>query len=81
MTFDYREAIETDIPNLVALLADDDLGSAREDASEPLNPAYRDAFRHIDSDANHELIVVECGGDLAGMLQLSFIPYLTHRGS
>ncbi|MFT5658502.1 MAG: GNAT superfamily N-acetyltransferase [Gammaproteobacteria bacterium] len=81
MKLDFRQATERDVSNLVMLLADDALGSQREDISEPLNHRYAAAFHSIDSDPNNELTVVECEGDLAGMLQLTFIPYLTHTGS
>lgn len=81
MNLDFREARESDIPNLVNLLADDVLGAAREDISAPLNRLYLDAFRSIGQDPNNELTVVEFDGRLVGMLQLTFIPYLTHTGS
>jgi GNAT superfamily N-acetyltransferase len=32
----------------------------------------------IEIDPNNELTVVECNGELVGMLHLTFIPYLTH---
>jgi len=81
MKLDFRKAAETDISNLVNLLADDDLGGNREDISIPLNQRYIDAYYSIEKDPNNELTVVECNGDLVGMLQLTFIPYLTHTGS
>ena len=81
MNLTFREATPADVPSLVALLADDDLGATREDNSAPLNPRYTDAFNSIDRDPNNELAVVELDGDLAGMLQLTFLPYLTHTGS
>lgn len=81
MNLDFREAIESDIADLVGLLADDVLGAGREDASTPLNQRYLDAFHSIEQDSNNELTVVESNGDLVGMLQLTFIPYLTHTGS
>lgn len=81
MQLEFRQARASDIPNLVALLADDALGATREDTSKPLNPRYRNAFDAIDEDSNNELTLVECDGELAGMLQLTFIPYLTHTGS
>ena len=81
MNLNFREACEGDVPALVQMLADDVLGARREDISVPLNKAYLEAFRSIDVDSNNELIVVESSGDLAGMLQLTFIPYLTHTGS
>lgn len=77
----FRQANLQDVPALVAMLADDELGKTREDTQEPLNTAYVDAFAHIDKDPNNELVVVEKEGAIAGMLQLTFIPYLTHIGS
>lgn len=81
MNLDFREARETDITDLVKLLADDVLGASREDLKLPLNRRYTDAFYSIEKDGNNELIVVESNGELVGMLQLTFIPYLTHTGS
>ena len=81
MNLNFREATEVDISNLVNLLADDELGAEREDVSIPLNEKYVAAFRSIDKDPNNELMVVECGRELVGMMQLTFIPYLTHTGS
>jgi len=73
--------MESDITALVVLLADDELGANREDLSVPLNHRYVDAFQSIQQDSNNELTVVESDGELVGMLQLTFIPYLTHSGS
>ena len=77
----FRKATKNDIPNLVALLADDDLGAQREDSSIPVNQRYIDIFDSINKDSNNELTVVESKSELVGMLQLTFIPYLTHTGS
>ena len=44
MSLDFREARESDISDLVNLLADDALGAGREDISTPLNQRYLDAF-------------------------------------
>ena len=81
MDLNFRKATKHDIPNLVALLADDDLGAQREDNSVPVNQRYIDSFDSIDKDPNNELTVVESNSELVGMLQLTFIPYLTHTGS
>ena len=81
MDLNFRKATKYDIPNLVALLADDDLGATREDTSMPVNQRYIDSFNSIDKDPNNELTVVESNSELVGMLQLTFIPYLTHTGS
>lgn len=77
----FRRATADDVPAIVRLLADDPLGSGRESLSDPLPEPYRDAFAAIDCDPNNELVVAERDGDVIGVLQLTFIPYLTHRGS
>lgn len=81
MDLQYRDANKDDLTDLVALLANDPLGQLREDSSVPLNQSYIDAFSAIDADPNNQLLVVENDGQLVGMLQLSYIPYLTHTGS
>ena len=77
----FREACSSDLETLVAMLADDELGAQREDASRPLQPAYGEAFAQIDADPNNALIVAHIDGKAVGMMQLTFIPYLTHGGS
>jgi len=81
MKLTFREAKESDLTVLVNLLADDELGQQREDTSVPLNEAYLLAYDQINSDPNNELTVVEAEHKIVGMLQLTFIPYLTHIGS
>lgn len=75
-----RDALEADLPAIVAMLADDPLGAAREDASTPLDPAYHAAFHAIEADANQRLILAEQDGAPVGTLQLSFLPGLSYRG-
>ena len=77
----FRPAVAQDLPRLVAMLANDELGALREDSSDPLNPGYEAAFAAIDRDPNNALIVAEIEHNIVGMLQLTFIPYLTHIGS
>ena len=81
MDLQYRAAVEEDLEALVSLLANDPLGSLREDCSNTLNARYISAFHAIQQDSNNELIVVTLEEQLIGMLQLTFIPYLTHIGS
>ncbi|NOI26360.1 MULTISPECIES: GNAT family N-acetyltransferase [Vibrio] len=81
MGLKYRSATLEDLESLVALLSNDPLGSQREDASIPLNSAYLEAFEAIVRDPNNQLLVVEQENSLVGMLQITFIPYLTHIGS
>jgi ribosomal protein S18 acetylase RimI-like enzyme len=76
----FRRASAVDLEDIVALLADDELGRKREDPDPPLNPRYIDAFAAIDADRNQYLAVVEEGGQIVGCLQLSFIPGLSRLG-
>ena len=76
----FRQAEERDIPAIVAMLADDVLGAAREDQSSPLNAAYLEAFAAIARDKNQFLLVAESDSQIAGCLQLSFIPGLSRLG-
>jgi GNAT superfamily N-acetyltransferase len=77
----YREAIESDIPFLIEMLADDELGRQREDVSLPPNQNYLLAFNKINQDPNNQLMVVESEHNIVGMMQLTFITYLTYIGS
>lgn len=76
----FRAATRGDMAAVVQLLADDPLGAAREQYTEPLPDAYHEAFAAIEADPNNELVVAEVEGRVAGVLQLTFIPYLTYRG-
>ncbi len=76
-----RRAKREDVADIVAMLADDQLGQQREDFRIPLPNAYYIAFEKIKADPNQELIVlVDEANSIVGTLQLSFIPYLTYQG-
>ena len=77
----FRKATEGDLSNIVKMLADDELGSKREDYKVPLPKSYYDAFQNIVQDKNQELIILEnVNKEIIGTLQLTFIPYLTYQG-
>jgi ribosomal protein S18 acetylase RimI-like enzyme len=78
--FTFRRAASDDLPAIVALLADDPIGSGRESVGVHLDPCYGAAFAAIERDPNQFLAVAERGGKVIGVLQLSFIPGLTRRG-
>lgn len=81
MGLEFRSAGIEDLEHLVALLANDPLGKTREDPSSPVNASYIAAFNSIDKDPGNQLIVGELDGRMLGMLQLTYIPYLSHMGS
>ncbi len=80
MELQFRHATRDDVPTIVAMLADDSLGSRREPVKDPLPVAYERTFAVIAADPNHQLVVVEAAGEIVGTLQLSFLPYLTYGG-
>ena len=77
----FRCATRADVPDIVRMLADDLLGSKRERYTLPLPQSYYTAFEAIDKDPNNELVVVELEGKVVGVMQLTYIPYLTYQGS
>lgn len=76
-----RPANREDLADIVRMLADDPLGMQREQYENPLPNSYLNAFAEIEADPNNELIVACLDDKVIGVLQLTFIPYLTHRGS
>lgn len=76
----FRAARKEDLPHIVELLADDPLGSARDDASLPLDARYAAAFDALSRDVNQLMAVAELDSAVIGCLQLSFIPNLTFKG-
>lgn len=77
----FRLAEAQDLAAIVQLLADDPMGSKREDASEAARPAYQAAFQSISSDPNNDLIVAVSDQQVVGVLQITYIPNLTFQGS
>lgn len=76
-----RAAVAGDLPVIVRMLADDELGALREDYSEPLPCSYQKAFEAIEQDCNNELIVCEGKENVVvAVLQLTYTPHITHQG-
>lgn len=76
-----RPAVAADLPAIVAMLADDPLGAAREDASVPLDARYLAAFAAIDADPNQCLAVMEDAGRIVGTLQITFVRGISRKGA
>jgi len=76
-----RRARRDDVKAIVAMLADDHLGRARERIEEPLPESYLAAFAKLDADPNIRLVVAEEGGLVVGCLQLCILPGLSSQGA
>ncbi|MCA1435954.1 MULTISPECIES: GNAT family N-acetyltransferase [unclassified Bradyrhizobium] len=75
-----RPARREDVVAIVAMLADDHLGRARERVEDPLPSSYYDAFARIARDPNLTLVVAESEGRVVGCLQLAILPGLSSQG-
>ena len=75
-----RPARREDVPAIVAMLADDHLGSARERVEDPLPAAYYQAFERVERDSNLTLVVAESEGRVVGCLQLAILPGISTQG-
>ncbi|MFJ9409009.1 GNAT family N-acetyltransferase [Streptomyces sp. NPDC101393] len=76
---EIRRATEADLPEIVAMLADDALGATRE-SPDDLTP-YRAAYEMLAADPQQHLIVAVREGRTVGTLQLTVVPGLSRRGA
>lgn len=77
-TLSFREAQLSDLPHIVALLADDMLGATRE--GQRHMPAYESAFRDIQRQQGNSIIIALLDGQIVGVLQLTLISGLSRGG-
>jgi len=75
-----RPARREDVAAIVAMLADDHLGRARERVEDPLPAVYYAAFERVARDPNLTLVVAESEGRVVGCLQLAVLPGLSSQG-
>ena len=75
-----RPARREDVAAIVAMLADDHLGRARERVEDPLPASYYEAFARVERDPNLALVVAESAGRVVGCLQLAILPGISSQG-
>jgi GNAT superfamily N-acetyltransferase len=75
-----RDAVRNDIPAIIRLLADDELGRTREADDLADDAPYRAAFERIERDPQNRLIVADVDGRVVGCMQITTIPHLTFQG-
>jgi len=76
-----RPTRRDDVAAIIAMLADDHLGRARERLEQPLPTLYYDAFERVTSDQNIHLMVAEEGGKVVGCVQLCILPGQSSQGA
>jgi ribosomal protein S18 acetylase RimI-like enzyme len=82
-TVTFRDARRADVPQIVALLADDVLGASREAGpgqDGELADAYLSAFEQVEASSTNRIIVAEADSQVVGTLQLTLIPGLSRQG-
>jgi ribosomal protein S18 acetylase RimI-like enzyme len=77
-----RHARRDDVGVIVAMLADDPLGSGRERLEDPLPASYFRAFEALEHASHIQLVVAEDeDGAVIGCLQLCILPGLSSQGA
>ena len=77
-----RHARRDDVGVIVAMLANDPLGSARERLEDPLPASYFRAFEALEHASHIQLVVAEDeDGAVIGCLQLCILPGLSSQGA
>lgn len=77
---EFKTAEIHHLPQIVRLLADDELGAARERFEDPLPQAYLNAFEQIERQAGNSIIVAVENDEVIGCVQLTIIPGLARLG-
>ena len=75
-----REAVEADLPALIAMFAADDKGGHGDTTDPDAFIDYLEAFRRIEESPGNRLLVVEAGDEVVGTAQYTITPSLTGRG-
>ena len=76
---EIRRATRADVPAIIAMLRDDDLGATRE--STPDDPIYLDAFDAVAADPRQWLVVGVRSASVVACLQLTIVAGLSRRGA
>ena len=75
----FRMATDSDLPTIMAMLADDEIAENRENAAVPDH--YREAFAAMAKEVFNKMLLAEQDGKIVGSLQLVFIPGVSRNGT
>jgi GNAT superfamily N-acetyltransferase len=75
-----RLATRGDVPAILRLYADDELGSRRENISQEALEGYLAAYHDIESDPRTALYVAQVNDSVVGTFQLTVLRHMIHRG-
>nr|WP_315249038.1 GNAT family N-acetyltransferase [uncultured Duganella sp.] len=77
----FRSAVVEDLPAMLSLLNEDILGSQRETLDAAAYAKYESAFHDIRAQDGNQILLAMLADEIVGMLQLTFIPGLSHQGA
>lgn len=77
----FRTATAADVPAVVAMLIDDDIGESRETKAAELPQAYVRAFDDMAREKNNRILLAEMDGRIVGSLQLVVFTSLSRSGT
>lgn len=82
MHLSKRRAELNDLPKIIELLLEDELGIKRESLEQDAFQKYQEVFEKINIDSNQYLMVVENNqGEIVGTCHLTLMPSLTFIGA
>jgi len=77
----FRDAKKSELRAIIEMLADDELGAAREQIEDPLSENYAEAFDAMAKTPGNRLIVaVDDEGEVRGCFQMTIIPGVSRMG-
>jgi len=78
MNLTIREATRADLPAILELMAQDALSHSLE--ALPLTAEHERALDEIQSHPDHRVVVAELDGEIAGTMQISYLPGIGFGG-
>ncbi len=76
-----ESAILADVPGIVGVYADDQVGHASDGWTEERREIYERGFHAIMANPGIELYVARRGGQVAGVIQVLFVPHISNLGA
>ena len=80
----FRQGQQSDLKDIVRLLSDDPFtgdSELEQDVATGVPPPYEQAWHEVDASEDNEILVASDAVRVIAVLQLTFIPSLTLRGS
>lgn len=77
----FRKATINDLPTIIELLLDDELGKTRETNELEAQSKYIAAFNRINNNPDQYLMVIDKNHQIIGTCQLTLMPGISYQGA